>query len=113
MSVTVAQVRRIALGLSEVTERPHHEIVSFRVHGRIIATVPDPGHLRVMLDEYEIRAAVSENPGTFHEFRWGGRLAALVVDLAGVTRPQVRELLNEAWLRKAPPARARRRRPDT
>lgn len=107
MSVTVAQVRQAVLELPGVTEEPHHEAASFRVRGKIIATVPDDGHLRVMLDEHEIRAAASENPRSMHEFYWGARLACLVVDLAGVTVAQVRELVTEAWLRKAPRALAR------
>ena len=35
---------------------------SFRVRGKIFATVPDDTHLRVMVDEIEIRAAVAANP---------------------------------------------------
>lgn len=88
MSVTLAEVRRVAFALPEVTEEPHHEMASFRVRGKIIATVPDPEHLRLMLDEHEIRAASSENPQSFHEFYWGNRLACLVVDLADVTLPK-------------------------
>lgn len=107
MSVTLAEVRRVAFGLQEVTEEPHHEMASFRVRGKIIATVPDPEHVRLMLDEHEIRAAASENPQSFHEFYCGKRLACLVVDLPDVTLPQVRELLTEAWLRNAPPTLTR------
>ncbi|HEY6537827.1 MAG TPA: MmcQ/YjbR family DNA-binding protein [Candidatus Dormibacteraeota bacterium] len=112
MSVTIAQARRVAMSLPEVTEQPHHEVISFRVGGKIIATVPDGEHLRVMLDQAEIRVAASENPQSFHEFYWGRRLACLVIDLADVTVPQIRELLTEAWLRKASPELARRLRPD-
>jgi hypothetical protein len=107
MTVTVDDVREIALALPEVTEQDHHGMASFRVRGKIFATVPDDQHLRVMLDEGEIRAAVSENPVVFHEFFWGRRLACLVVDLPGPTLPQLRELLADAWLRKAPIALAR------
>jgi hypothetical protein len=100
-------VREMALALPEVTEQDHHGRASFRVRGKIFATVPDDQHLRVMLDEGEIRAAVSQNPVVFHEFFWGRRLACLVVDLPGPTLPQLRELLADAWLRKAPIALAR------
>lgn len=113
MSITIGDVRREALALPEVTEQPHHDMTSFRVRGRIFATVPDTEHLRIMLDEHEIRAAVSENPRSFHEFYWGKRLACLVVDLGDVTAPRIRELLTEAWLGKAPPALARRLRPES
>lgn len=107
MSVTVQQARELALALAQVSEQDHHGMASFRVRGRIFATVPDDQHLRVMVDEGEIRAAVSEDPAVFHEFYWGKRLACLVVDLAGASLDQLRELLIEAWRRKAltPPVR--------
>ena len=94
--------RRLALSLPEVDERDHHGITSFRVRGKIFATIPDDQHLRIMVDEDEIRAAVCENPAVFGEFYWGKRLACLVVDMTLAFPEQVRELLIEAWLRKAP-----------
>lgn len=102
MGVTVERARRLALALPQVTEQDHHGLASFRVRAKIFATVPEDEHLRVMVDEDEIRAAVSENPAVFHEFYWGKRLACLVVDLPGTSPDQLRELLTEAWLRKAP-----------
>ncbi len=107
MAVTVDDARSMALSLPQVTEQDHHGIASFRIRGKIFATVPDDRHMRVMVDEDEIHTAVAENPAVFHEFYWGTRLACLVVDLAGATPQQVRELLNEAWLRKAPAPLAR------
>lgn len=107
MAVTVDDARRLALSLPQVTEQDHHGMASFRIRDRIFATVPDERHLRVMVSEDEIRAAVSENPSVFHEFYWGRRLACVVVDLAGATRQQLLELLTEAWLRKAPKVLAR------
>ncbi|MHB8448879.1 MAG: MmcQ/YjbR family DNA-binding protein [Mycobacteriales bacterium] len=107
MALTVHDARSMALSLPNVTEQDHHGMASFRIRGKIFATVPDDQHLRVMVDEDEIRAAVSENPNVFHEFYWGTRLACLVVDLAGASAQQVRELLNEAWLGKAPAVLAR------
>ena len=77
-------------------------MVSFRVRGKIFATVPDDTHLRVMVDEMEIRAAVAENPNACQEFYWGKRLACVVVDLGTARRALVGNLLSEAWARKAP-----------
>ncbi len=102
MGVTVEQARRLALALPQVTEQDHHGMASFRVHSKIFATVPDDEHLRIMVDEAEIRAAVFANPAVFHEFYWGKRLACLVVDLSGASLDHLRELFTEAWLRKAP-----------
>jgi hypothetical protein len=99
---TLAQARKLALALPEATEQDHHGMTSFRVRGKIFATVPDDTHVRVMVDEMEIRAAVAENPSACHEFYWGKRLACVVVDLGTATPALLEELLTEAWARKAP-----------
>jgi hypothetical protein len=99
-------VRRIALALPEAVEQDHHGIASFRVRGRIFATVPDPEHVRVMFGEQEILAAVSEHPATCSPLYWGKRLACLVVLTADAPAELLRELLTDAWLRKAPKALA-------
>jgi hypothetical protein len=91
-----------ALTLPEAVEQDHHGMRSFRVRGRIFATVPDDDHLRVMVDEGEIRAAVAEDPEAFAEFWWGARLSCVVVDLRAAPPDQVRELLTDAWRRRAP-----------
>lgn len=91
-----------ALSLPEAVEQDHHGVASFRVRGRIFATVPDDDHLRVMVDEGEIRAAVAEDPAAFAEQWWGSRLSCVVVDLRVAPAGQVRELLTDAWRRKAP-----------
>ena len=90
------------MALPGVTEEDHHGIASFRVGGRIFATVPDVEHIRVMAGEEEIRAAATENPLVCQEFYWGKRLACVVVALRPASAILLRELLTEAWLRKAP-----------
>jgi hypothetical protein len=90
------------MALPEATEEDHHDITSFRVRGKIFATLPDDTHLRVMVDETEIRAAVAENPEACEEFYWGKRLACVVVDLKLARLPLVRDLLTDAWIGKAP-----------
>jgi len=77
-------------------------MASFRVRGKIFVTVPDATHLRVIVDEMEIRAAVAENPEACQEFYWGKRLACVVVDLLHASPGLVKELLVEAWVNKAP-----------
>jgi len=99
---TLRRARDLALALPEVTEADHHGITSFRIRGRIFATVPDAGHVRIMVDENEIRSAVAENPTVCEEFYWGKRLACVVVALKPASSNLLRELLTEAWLRKAP-----------
>ncbi|HVA02557.1 MAG TPA: MmcQ/YjbR family DNA-binding protein [Acidimicrobiales bacterium] len=99
---TLAQARKLALALPEATEQDHHDMSSFRVKGKIFATVPDDSHLRIMVDEGEIRAAVAEDPDVCQEFYWGKRLACVVVDLKRAKVTLVKDLLTDAWIRKAP-----------
>ena len=105
--VGIAEARALALALPEATEQDHHGMSSFRVRGKIFATVPDEQHIRVMLPENEIRAAVAEDPVACAEFYWGKRLSCAVVTLGEARREILRELLTEAWLAKATKTLAR------
>ena len=100
--------RSIALSLPDAEECDHHGMPSFRVRGKIFATVPDEDHLRVMAGEAEIHAAVAEDPVSCREFFWGRRLPCVVVDTRLADPGLVRSLLLEAWARKAPPALVRK-----
>ena len=99
---TLAQARACALGLPEAVEQDHHGMASFRIRDKIFATVPDDAHVRIMLEDTEIRAVVAEHPDVCSEVYWGKRLSCVVVDLARATPQLVDELLTEAWARKAP-----------
>lgn len=89
--------RRLALELSGATEQDHHGFPSFRVKGRIFATLPQPDRLRTMLDEPAIRTAVAEHPESCAEFYWGKRLACVEIDLTRADEDLVQELLVGAW----------------
>jgi predicted DNA-binding protein (MmcQ/YjbR family) len=57
--MNASQARRFALSLPGSTEAPHFEYPSFRVRGKLFATVPPDGrHLHVFVDEHEARASV-------------------------------------------------------
>ncbi len=105
--VTVQELRRLALSLPETAEQDHRGIDSFRVRGKIFATVPDDEHVRIMVAEAAILGAVAENPGFCETFYWGKRLACVVVALPTAPASLVRELIHAAWLRKAPRGLAR------
>jgi hypothetical protein len=96
-------VRAIALSLAEAQEAGHHGRPSFRVRGRIFATLWTPQKLNVMLDPGEIAAAVQSSPACT-EFLWGGVPKAVQVDLEAASEEIVRPLLEEAWARIAPRA---------
>jgi hypothetical protein len=99
--ISVDEARKIALELPEATEQDHHGRPSFRVAGRIFATLWDPEHMNVMLDEPGILTAVEANPELCEEVRWGKRLAAVRVDLTGADTEMLAELLADAWEGKA------------
>jgi hypothetical protein len=100
--VTLAAARRVALALPEVTEEDHHGMPSFRVRGKIFATVPGERHLRVMLDAELSRAAVRADPKALAELWWGKKLCGVTVTLARVAGDRLEALLEEAWKQHAP-----------
>jgi hypothetical protein len=100
--VSCDQIRRIALSLPEAVELDHHGRPSFRVGGKIFATLWDEGHMNVMLDEPGILTALGAHPEACAEFRWGKRLAAVQVDLAVADEALAADLLADGWERRAP-----------
>jgi hypothetical protein len=103
--VSPGEVRRLALGLPDAVEQDHHGFPSFRVGGRIFATLPDEATLRVMLDEGGIRTAIHDAPRVCAEQWWGKKLAAVAVDLAAADATLVARLLEEAHERRYAGAR--------
>jgi hypothetical protein len=103
VSVSAAGVRKLALALPEVTEQPHHDLTSFRVRGKIFATMPpEGGRLHVFVSGDQVASYCAEFPLAVEELWWGKKLSGCRVALARVDRALVRELLNESWRRKAP-----------
>jgi hypothetical protein len=101
--VTVDDARRFALSLPDAAEAPHFEMSSFRVRGRIFATVPPDGeHLHVFVDEHAARAVVAMDRAAYEELWWGKRRAGVRVHLPVADAEVVRDMLEESWRRKAP-----------
>ena len=96
------EARALALSLPEAVEQDHHGRPSFRVDGKIFATLWSEERLNVMLDEGGILTAVERAPNACEGVWWGKRLAAVGVTLAHVESEQLRELLEDAWEGKAP-----------
>jgi hypothetical protein len=102
--VTDDDVRGLALALPGVTEAPHHERTSFRVGGKIFATMPpDGGSVNVLLDDEDALAAADGSVGV-ELLRWGQKLAGVRVDLTTADAAILAELLEDAWRRRAPKA---------
>lgn len=103
MAIKIKAVRTFALSLPETSEEPHFHYASFRVKGKIFATVP-PGDelLNVMLSEHDARAAAATDPKACQALAWGKKIAGVQVTLAAAAPKHVRELLEDAWRAKAP-----------
>jgi hypothetical protein len=100
--VSTARLRQLALALPEAVEQDHHGRPSFRVAGKIFATLWDEHNANVMLDVDGILTAVQAEPAVCSEVYWGKRLAAVRVDLRRASEKLVAELLADAWEGKAP-----------
>jgi hypothetical protein len=100
--MTLDEIRRMALALPEVIEQEHWGNPSFRIRGRIFATVPDAEHLNVMIDPFDVEAVVRDDPDTCEELRWGKEIRGVRVSLNKAGSTMVETLLETAWRRKAP-----------
>ena len=90
------------MALPSVTEEPHFAYSSFRVGGKIFATVPPDGeHLHVFVEEDERQVALALEPAALEILPWGKRVVGLRVSLPAVTPSLVKTLLKQAWSRKA------------
>ena len=95
--MTNDEARALALALPEAVEQDHHGRPSFRVQGKIFATLWDDEHMNVMLDEGGIVEAVQKHPEICSEVHWGKRLTAVRVELPHADAGLLGRLLEEAW----------------
>jgi hypothetical protein len=102
VTVSTDEARAVALSLPEAVEQDHHGRPSFRVGGKIFATLWSDERMNVMLDEGGILTAIESAPAACEQVWWGKRLAAVGVTLVRVDREFLRELLTDAWELKAP-----------
>jgi len=102
VTVSTDEARAVALSLPEAVEQDHHGRLSFRVGGKMFATLWSDERMNVMLDEGGILTAIESAPAACEQVWWGKRLAAVGVTLVRVDREFLRELLTDAWELKAP-----------
>ena len=102
MAISPDEARLLALSFPEAVEADHHGRPSFRVEGKIFATLWDEARLNVMLDEGGILTAVENAPDTCKRVWWGKRLRAVGVNLPRADRELLAEMLRDAWEQKAP-----------
>jgi YjbR len=78
-------------------------VSSFRVAGKIFATIPhEGGRVHVFVSDDEVAAYCAEYPAAVEELWWGTKRRGRRVNLGAATVPLLRELLVEAWRRRAP-----------
>jgi len=71
----------------------------FRVRNKIFASLPRRGQVAMKVAPENLDALVRSDPETFKDV-WGGRW--LGVNLDRVSRPVLRDLLEDAWRMTAP-----------
>jgi hypothetical protein len=102
--MTGDELRQIALGLPETTEKLTWEVdITFRVRDKIFVVMgPDGGGATVKASVEAQQALVASDPETFSVAAYTGRLGWTSVNLARVDPDKMRELVEEAWRRTAP-----------
>ena len=96
-------LRSFALSLPEVTEEPHFKFTSFRIGGKIFATVPpNDDYLHIFVDEQDRELAMVRDPNSCEKLWWGKKVVGLRVSVEKAKRKDVEGLLTLAWQRKAP-----------
>ncbi|TMC52501.1 MAG: MmcQ/YjbR family DNA-binding protein [Chloroflexi bacterium] len=94
--ITLGEARDIALALPAAQEAGHWGNPSFRVGGRIFATMPDSEHMNVMIDPFDVESAVLEEPDACSELRWGKKVSGVRVDLKRASPELLGDLLEAA-----------------
>jgi hypothetical protein len=99
--MTADEARDIALSFEGAVEQDHHGRPSFRVGGKIFATLWTDEQLNVMLPGDRIEQVAADDPQRCEPVWWGKRLAAVRVHLAQADPASLEALLAEAWQRRA------------
>ena len=99
--MTLSDARQFALELPGSNEEPHHHMSSFRVAGKIFATVPDDDHLHVFVDDERREMALAMFPDAYEKLWWGKKVVGIKVHLDAADHDDVEDLLRCAWKRKS------------
>ena len=97
-------VRDLALALPEAVEADHHGFPSFRVGGKIFATLKtEPARLMVKLDPEDQLNLCEGHPGVIAPVPgYWGRKGSTFVDYGRADEELLRSLLHIGWTRIAP-----------
>jgi hypothetical protein len=106
--IGLSELRAIALALPEVEEGPPvpaaRRIASFKVAGKsFLGVEKDVRTITVSLAEKDAKVVVAENPDSYEEIWRNGQIfMGLRVDLARISVPKLRELIEKSWRHSAP-----------
>jgi hypothetical protein len=95
--ISPKEMRALALALPDAVELPHFDRASFRVRGKIFATLASDGTAMLKLDLDTHEALLAGHPEAFFSFGGWSRSGATGVTLARVPRALFRELLEQAF----------------
>jgi len=105
-----ALFRRLALALPDAVEAPHFETTSFRVKGKIFATLGEKeGRAVIKLTPEQQEMLIDAEPGIFERIpnAWGGK-GWTWMSLKAADRMTVESALKSAWNNVAAKPAARR-----
>ncbi len=107
--MTAKEVRALALAMPGAVELPHFDRASFRVGGKIFATLATDGTamLKVDLDTHE--ALLAAEPEVFFSYGGWSRTGATGVHLAKVKKAMFRDLLEQAFANTLPKKKSRKK----
>ena len=95
--ISPADFRAAALALAEAEEQPHHDRASFRVNGKIFATLAQAKNQGVVKLTIEDQTGLlAAEPKTFTRVGWQQQ-GWLSVNLQRVDAEECRALLEAAW----------------
>jgi len=98
---TLAQLRKAALALPEVTEGTHFGMVAFSVRGKTFASVTEEGHVQLQMSDDDAEAELARLPTGVRLVRMGTPIG-LRVPLADVNGQVLNRLVRASWSSRAP-----------
>jgi len=111
--VKLGDVRKVALALPDTTEEPHHNFGSFRVRGKIFATIPPGGELlHIFLPAAQRELALAMDPEFLEPVHWGSKVLGVRARLPLARKATVLSLVRQAHAFKSEKAPAGGQRPN-
>ena len=113
MAVKLDDVRKVALALPDTTEEPHHNFGSFRVRGKIFATIPPGGELlHIFLPAAQRELALAMDPEFLESVHWGSKVLGVRARLPLARKATVLSLVRQAHAFKSEKAPTGGQRPN-